>query len=93
MISEYCGHAAVATLLLTSHDEIYVQEVDLDPVIIATLGIGRLRGCCTRRLGVWLDADFHSQVKDEEEEEEEDTIDVDSVEEGEDEEEEEPLID
>ncbi len=84
MIALYRGHAAVATLLLAARDDNDVQTVDLDTVI---------RGCCTRRLGVWLDEDFHSQAKDEEEEEEEDTSDVDCVEEDEDEEEEEPLID
>jgi len=49
------------------------------------VGIQRLRVCCTRRLGVWLDEDFDRKEEDEAEEEEEDTSDV------QDEEEEEPL--
>jgi ankyrin repeat protein len=68
MIAAYCGHAAVATLLLASRDDIDVQTVDLDTAIIATLGIGRLRGCCEEEEDK---NDVDSVEEDEDEEEDE----------------------
>ena len=43
MIAAYRGHAAVATLLLPARCNIHVQAVDLNTVIIGTVGIRRLR--------------------------------------------------
>ena len=67
MIATWRGKAAVATLLLAVRD-IDVQTVDLDTVIITTVPIGSLRGCRKgRRLGVWLEEDFHREADNEEE--------------------------
>jgi hypothetical protein len=68
IIVSYCGHAAVATLLLAARDDIDVQAVDLDTAIIATLGIGRLRGCCEEEEDK---NDVDSVEEDEDEEEDE----------------------
>jgi hypothetical protein len=71
MITAWRGKVVVATLLLTTHDDIDVQTVDLDTTIITTVPIGALRGCRKgRRLGVWLEEDVHRESDNEEEEEE-----------------------